>query len=85
LTWNPNPEMDLAGYKVYQSTTSGLYGDPIAIVESVTTYVGTLRTEHDTKYYFIVTAFDKSGKESAKSEEVSKLIRGTKVVAGTPR
>ncbi len=85
LTWNPNTEINVVGYKIYQSTISGLYGDPIAVVDNVTRYVGTVRTEHDLKYYFTITAFDKSGNESAKSKEVSKLIRGTKVLAGTRR
>ena len=26
LTWNPNAEEDLAGYKVYYGTSSGNYG-----------------------------------------------------------
>ena len=80
LEWNPNTEMDLAGYKIYQSTTSGQYGDPIAVVgKHVTGVMGTIKTDIDRKYYFTVTAFDKSGNESAKAKEVSKMIAGTKV------
>lgn len=52
LRWTPNTERDLAGYKIYQSTTSGQYGDPIAVVGShVTGLMGIIKTENDRKYY----------------------------------
>ena len=39
LTWEANTESDVAGYKVYRSTTSGTYGAPIAVIQGdVTTY-----------------------------------------------
>jgi fibronectin type 3 domain-containing protein len=82
LTWTPNTGIDVAGYKIYQSTVSGEYGAPVAVIGNVSEYVTTIKTENDQRYYFTITAFDKAGNESAKSEEVSKLIVGTKVMAG---
>ena len=71
LTWETNTESDLAGYKVYRSTTSGTYGAPIAVIQgNVTTYQGTNLTRGQT-YYFVVTAYDTSGNESDFSIEVS--------------
>src|SRR5439155_23215763 len=40
LAWDPNTEPDLAGYKVYVGTTSGVYSTPIN-VGNVTTYTVT--------------------------------------------
>ena len=69
LSWDPNTEPDLAGYKVYYGTASHSYGPPI-VVGKQTTYtvtglgIGT--------YFFAVTAYDTSGNESGFSNEVSK-------------
>lgn len=72
LSWAPNTDSDLAGYKVYMGTTSGLYGAPVD-VGNVTTYTaGNLSP--GTTYYFSVTAYDQSKNESIHSSEVSKSI-----------
>lgn len=76
LTWDPNTEMDVVGYKIYMSTKSGEYGAPIATIGKKTTYEVTVKATKDTRYYFVVTAYNKL-RESAKSNEVSKLIKGT--------
>ncbi len=68
LTWSPNTESDLAGYKVYQGTTYGVSGYPVA-VGNVTSYmVNTL--DAGKTYFFFVTAYDTSGNESLHSNEV---------------
>lgn len=72
LSWAPNTDSDLAGYKVYMGTTSGLYGAPVD-VGNVTTYTAGNLTA-GTTYYFSVTAYDRSGNESIHSGEVSKSI-----------
>lgn len=87
LTWNPNTESDLAGYKIYQSTISGQYSAPVATVGKVTSQTLTLpQLDIATTYYFAITAYDLAGNESGKSAEVSKLIIGipTKVAPGAP-
>lgn len=74
LTWNANTEIDLAGYKVYRSTSSGVYGDPIATLQgNVTSYIAT-GLQSGTTYFFVITAYDNAGNESAYSSEVSKSI-----------
>jgi fibronectin type 3 domain-containing protein len=74
LTWNANTEGDLAGYKVYRATSSGAYGVPLATLQgNVTSYIATgLQT--GTTYFFVITAYDNAGNESAFSTEVSKSI-----------
>ncbi|MDH4152911.1 MAG: fibronectin type III domain-containing protein [Nitrospira sp.] len=76
MTWKPNSETDLAGYKVYRSTIRGKYGPENAIAllqKNVTTYQVT-GLQPKTTYYFVVTAFDMAGNESGYSNEVSKSI-----------
>ena len=85
LTWNANTETDLAGYNVYCGKTSGIYNVPIKLGK-VTTYTVDLPTlTVDQKYFCVVTAYDLTGHESGKSNEVNKLIVGVPVIVlGTP-
>jgi hypothetical protein len=71
LLWNANTESDLAGYKVYVGTTSGVYSTPID-VGNVTSFVVPGLTP-GIQYYFVVTAYDTSSNESARSNEVSAI------------
>jgi hypothetical protein len=74
LSWTPNIESDLAGYKVYHGTTSRIYGTAVDIGKQ-TSYVVTglgLGT-----HYFALTAYDTSGAESGFSNEVSKVLSDT--------
>ena len=72
LQWAANSESDLAGYKVYQGTTTGSYG-PSIDVKNVTTYTVS-NLQADMTYSFAITAYDLSGNESYPSDEVSKYI-----------
>ena len=71
LDWNANPEVDLFGYNVYRSVTSGsgytkLNGDVITdlIYSDSTSGIGQI-------YYYVITAVDMSPEESIYSDEVS--------------
>lgn len=72
LIWGANTETDLAGYKIYIGTQSGVYGAPI-VLGRVNTYQAT-NLAIGTTYFFSITAYDNAGNESAPSAEVSKSI-----------
>ncbi len=72
LTWDPNRESDLAGYKVHYGTASGNYTVHLD-VHNVTTYAVTGLTEGQ-KYYFAASAYTISGNQSGFSNEVSTIV-----------
>jgi hypothetical protein len=68
LEWDPNTETNLAGYRIYVGTASGVYGQPVeAGLATIGTIPGLLGGH---TYYFAATAYNTSGAESAKSNEV---------------
>ena len=74
LTWDPNTESDLAGYKVYRATASGAYGASLATLQSnITSYIAA-GLQSQTTYFFVVTAYDLAGNESLRSTEASIAI-----------
>jgi hypothetical protein len=86
LSWNgPSTNADgsaladLAGYRVYQSTTSGSYpATPAATVAAPAggggTATATLNNLAPGTYYYVVRAYDSSGNESTISNEASLTI-----------
>jgi len=69
LAWDPSPDPQVVGYRIYYGATSGNYTNsaPVGLVTSATLTglaVGT-------KYYFAATAFDNTGGESDFSNETS--------------
>jgi len=82
LTWNPNTESDLAGYKVHYGTASGNYTVHLD-VHNVTTYTVTGLTNGQT-YHFAATAYDASGFESGYSNQVSYTVPTTNGAPSTP-
>lgn len=74
LTWSANTESDLAGYKIYRATASGAYGAPVAMIEKSTSAYVVTGLQRGTTYFFVVTAYDTAGNESAFSNEVSKSV-----------
>jgi len=69
LEWNPNPEPEIAGYKVYIGTQSRNY-DRCIDVGLATSHVLCLLVPLQT-YYFAVTAYAVDGAESDFSDEVT--------------
>jgi hypothetical protein len=76
LGWNANTESDLAGYKIYIGTSSGVYNyatspyvSPVN-VGMVQTFTFLLLPGGAT-YYFAITAFNSTGQESAFSSELA--------------
>ena len=72
VSWNPNSEPDLDGYKVYYGTLSGTYTQVIDVGAVTSTDVSNLGEGHT--YYFAVTAYDVDGNESGFSNEAFLLI-----------
>ncbi len=69
LSWNPNTETDLAGYKVYYGTASRIYGNPLSVGPG-STYTLQGLTPGQT-YFVSITAYDTANNESGYSNEVS--------------
>jgi hypothetical protein len=67
LVWDPNPETDLAGYRIHYGTDSRSYSVHID-VGNVTSYTVSNLAEGFV-YYFSATAYDSLGNESGYSEE----------------
>jgi hypothetical protein len=68
LTWNPDSDPHLAGYCVYYGTASGEYLQEIQAGNVTSTTINNL-TNGGT-YYFVVSALDSSGTQSAPSGEI---------------
>jgi hypothetical protein len=73
VTWTANSEADMAGYRLYVGTSSGVYNQPIQVGKTTTSYVVTGLPKGQT-YFIAVSAYDTSGNESQKSSEVSKSL-----------
>jgi hypothetical protein len=69
--WDPNTETDLAGYKIYEATSSGQYGVPIATLASSSTSYEATGLQKGSTYFFVMTAFDTSGNEGPPSDELT--------------
>lgn len=75
LTWRANQEPDLAGYKLYIGTASGIYnfaGSPFSI-NIATSYIASNLPKGQT-YFFALSALDTAGNESVLSAEISKSL-----------
>jgi hypothetical protein len=69
LGWNPNPEPDIAGYKVYLGISSRTYTSVVDAGNQTSQALSNLVP--GATYYFAATAYNTSGLESAFSSEVS--------------
>jgi len=81
LSWNPNGEADLDGYKIYYGTSPGNYGPPIDVGD-VTSYSLSGLTE-GVRYYIALAAYDTSDNESGKSGEVNGVPQSITTTSST--
>jgi hypothetical protein len=82
LSWDPNTEADLAGYKVHYGNVSRSYTASID-VHNVTTYTLTGLSAGQT-YYFSASAYNAAGATSGYSNEVSHAIPVSNSAPATP-
>jgi hypothetical protein len=76
LAWERVSDPDLAGYRIYRSTTAGRGHQPLTTeLQTTTTFVDTTTRPGQT-YYYVVTAVDRSRRanESVPSPEVSATV-----------
>ncbi len=72
ISWHPNPENDIRGYRIHYGTAPGQY--------TFTQYTGNVTNyfidnlDINWKWYFAVTALDLAGNESSFSDEVATLV-----------
>jgi len=83
LTWTPNTESDLAGYKIYRGNGVCAIGPlqpllvggvAVSIVAPINTYVDTTVPAFDGSLCYELTAFDTSKNESVHSVRVTKQV-----------
>ena len=69
ISWKPNTEPDLAGYKLYYGNQSRSY---IFVRDDIgTDTLAVVRPDYFKEWYIAVTAYDTAGNESGYSNEVS--------------
>jgi len=66
LAWEQNQEPDVAGYRVYRALAGGAF-EKIADVNQIPAY-SDHQVEHGKTYRYALTAIDKTGNESSRSE-----------------
>ena len=71
LKWDPNPAPNLAGYRLYYGTSSGVYTHEINVGNMTATLVSNLKEGRT--YFFAVTAYNTAA-ESLPSNEVSYTV-----------
>jgi hypothetical protein len=89
LSWNPVADPNLAGYKIYYGTASGVYAHSFAVGQTATPSTPKYQVSNlpdGTTYYFAVKSYDGPGNESGFSNEVSKTLQPVTVPppASTP-
>ena len=72
LAWNPSPQTNVVGYKIYSGTASHQYSS-VLTVANVTHATLSGQVPGET-YYFAATAIDAAGNESAFSNEASYVM-----------
>ncbi len=72
LSWQPNSEDDLSGYRLYYGTQSRTYPHTQDVQNQTSHVLSGL--DEGVEYFFSVTAYDANGNESSYSKEVSFVL-----------
>lgn len=81
VSWDPNTEADLLGYKIYYGIASRTYTDVIDVGNFTSHTISGL--QEGIEYFFAVTAYDTANNESDFSAEVNIVIQVTDVTPPT--
>lgn len=73
FTWDPSPDPDIIGYKLYYGTASGQYEESVDIGNTTSHLLSVVKPG---THYFAVTAYKPGPIESGFSNEVSKEMSG---------
>ncbi|MBK9097938.1 MAG: right-handed parallel beta-helix repeat-containing protein [bacterium] len=79
LTWNKNTEADFSHYRIYRDTVTILIYDSTKMIAETpdTFYYDQLPpVNKETRFYYVITAFDNQGNQSYPSEEINVLVTG---------
>jgi hypothetical protein len=76
LNWTASISPNLMNYRVYRAITSGGPYDLVTTLGLVTSYVDS-NVQNSQTYYYVTTAVDDTGAESAYSNEASAVVPGS--------
>jgi hypothetical protein len=65
---------DINGYRLYYGTSPGTYPDVVEVSDGTATFVTVTGAPRGTNYV-VMTTYDEAGRESAYSDEVSKIVQ----------
>jgi YHS domain-containing protein len=71
LAWNPSPGRSIAGYKIHYGLQSGKYTHVVRVKGRLATKAVIKGLREGKTYFFAVSAYNKRGRESALSTEIS--------------
>lgn len=80
FAWNPNPEFNIAGYKIYYGSASRSYSSVVDVGNRTTFTVTNLPVG---RFYFALTAYSSVGVESDLSSEVIASTTGFRYVTNS--
>jgi hypothetical protein len=75
VAWDPNPEPEVAGYKIYYGTSPGSYTSSIDVGRATSAVISGL--QDGVTYFFSAVAYDDSNNESGFSNEIAYAVSAT--------
>jgi len=82
VAWDPNPEPEVAGYKIYYGTTAGNYTSSLDAGSATSILISGL--QDGATYFFSAVAYDASNNESGFSNEITYVVPAGAAAGGAP-
>ena len=79
LSWKPNPEKDLAGYKIYFKQEKSFYN--LVEVDKDTTEYTLENLENGSQYFIGLAAFDRAGNQSERTKDIKVIVKKEGIIA----